>query len=462
MLGGSAAAAQPLPGKGRRDSGVQDPLGPSRQATEPLRRYIWRRNLAVSRGITATDGADRWRTAVSPSPKDASPGEESTRRRRRPAGASVTPKRQEVPPVTPAAVPTRFPPLLALPLLVVSMATGAAAQAPRQSGADTDITFAVGADLSFVKAAEDRGVRFKDVDGQVRPALDIFRDHGYDWIRLRVFHDPDELPNDLAYTIALAQAAKAKGYRFLLDYHFSDTWADPQHQITPAAWDTADIQMLSDSVYAYTRQTYRAFMDAGVTPDMVQIGNEVRVGMMWPLGKLPEHWDDFAALYDAALDGIDAARGREPRPLLMVHYDNGADTDAARGFFERFDSYGLPYDIIGFSYYPWWHGNLLELRDNFLSILANFPGKDVILVEVGYRPDVYRQQDRRPPYAEDAPGGPRKAFLEAVTQTLLGISSRRIKGVFWWEPATGCPSDFFREDCSPRPVLTVFDHYRRQ
>jgi arabinogalactan endo-1,4-beta-galactosidase len=324
----------------------------------------------------------------------------------------------------------------------------------------TDFTFAVGADLSFLKAAEDRGVEFKD-GGVARPGLDIFRDHGYDWIRLRLFHTPDRLPNDLDYTIALAQEAKARGYRFLLDYHYADSWADPQKQPIPAAWDTTDIDVLVDSVYAYTKSTIEAFRAAGVMPDMVQIGNEVRNGMMWPLGRLPEHWDDFARLFKAGLDGIDAGRGQALRPLIMIHYDNGADSDGVKQFFDRFHSYHIPYDVIGFSYYPWWHGNLLELRDNLLSVLDNYPDKDVILVEVGYRPRVYEESGDLPPYSAAAPGGPRKAFL-AVTETVLGISDRRLKGIFWWEPASGCGRDFFDENCDARPVITVFDHYKRK
>jgi arabinogalactan endo-1,4-beta-galactosidase len=343
---------------------------------------------------------------------------------------------------------------------IVIAASRLDAQAPtaRPQG---DTVFAVGADMSFVKSAEDRGVQFRD-GGVAKPALDIFREHGYDWIRLRVFHAPTDLPNNLAYTIELAKQAKARGYRFLLDYHFSDTWADPQHQITPAAWDTASIRSLKDSVFHYTRETFRAFRNAGVTPDMVQIGNEVRVGMMWPLGKLPEHWDNFAVLYKAALAGIDSARGPARRPQLMLHYDNGADTEGALRFYQRANAYGLPYDVIGFSYYPWWHGNLLQLRDNLLSILQNFPSKNVMLVEVGYRPWEYREHPTLAPYPEDAPGGSRKMFLDAVMQTLVGISNRRIKGIFWWEPATGCNSDFFDEQCNARPVITVFDHYKRR
>lgn len=322
-----------------------------------------------------------------------------------------------------------------------------------------DITYAVGADLSFLKAAEDRGVEFK-VNGEVMPGLDIFRNHGYDWIRLRLFHSPDRLPNDLEYTIALAREAKKRGFKFLLDYHYSDTWADPGHQITPAAWDTTNIEVLIDSVYQYTRNTIRAFREAGVMPDMVQLGNEVANGMLWPLGKLPEHWDNFAALFKAGLDGIDAGRGQAPHPLIMLHYDNGADTEGVKQFYDKFNSYNIPYDIIGLSYYPWWHGNLLELRENLLSVLENYEKKDVILVEVGYRPHEY-EEDELAPYPVDMYEWPRKAFLETVNETLLDISSPRIKGIFWWEPASGCGRDYFDEECNALPVIHVFDKYKR-
>jgi arabinogalactan endo-1,4-beta-galactosidase len=347
--------------------------------------------------------------------------------------------------------------LTALPLA----GTDAAAQTPDSlSGVSSvDIVYAVGADLSFLKSAEDRGDRFKD-NGVVRPGLDIFRDHGYDWIRLRLFHSPDRLPNDLDYTIELAKQAKERGFKFLLDYHYSDTWADPGHQWSPAAWDTTDIDVLVDSVFEYTRGTIEAFRAAGVMPEMVQIGNEVRNGMIWPLGRLPEHWDNFARLFKAGLDGIDAGRGQAPRPLIMLHYDNGADTEGTRAYFDTFHTYDIPYDIIGLSYYPWWHGSLLELRDNILSILESYEDKDVIVVEVGYRPHEYDETEL-PPFPVDVPGGPRKAFLEAVNQTLLGISSRRVKGVFWWEPASGCGRDYFDEECNALPVITVFDRFKR-
>lgn len=347
-------------------------------------------------------------------------------------------------------------------ILLLGMARYATAQQEQANNAPegtVDLTYAVGADLSFLKMAEDSGMVFKD-DGQAKPALDIFKDHGYNWIRLRLFHSPDRLPNDLQYTIDLAQQAKKRGYKFLLDYHYADSWADPGKQPIPQAWKGLSVDVLADSVFQYTKRTITAFREAGVMPEMVQIGNEIRNGMLWPTGKLPAHWHNFARLLKAGIDGVDAGRARAPQPLIMIHYDQGADAAGTRKFYQKFNSYHIPYDIIGLSYYPWWHGNLLELRDNLLSIVNNFD-KDVIVVETAYnwRPSQYK--NTIPPYPETPQG--QREFLESVNQTLLNISSRKIKGIFWWEPAVmgGLGSrGFFDRDGNALPVMDVFDKYR--
>ena len=124
-----------------------------------------------------------------------------------------------------------------------------------------DITYAVGADMSFLKSAEDNGREFKD-NGEVKPGLDIFKAHGYNWIRLRLFHTPDELPNDLDYTIELAKEAEKRGYKYLLDYHYADSWADSGKQPIPAAWKRLSVDVLADSVYQYTKNTIEAFRKA--------------------------------------------------------------------------------------------------------------------------------------------------------------------------------------------------------
>jgi arabinogalactan endo-1,4-beta-galactosidase len=118
--------------------------------------------------------------------------------------------------------------------------------------------YARGADLSFLRQAEQEGVAFKE-NGRAKPGLQIFKDHGYNWIRLRLFHTPTELPNDLPYTIAAAQDAKKLGFKFLLDFHYSDTWADPEKQFLPRAWEGKSHAELVEAVYAYTRDTMAAF-----------------------------------------------------------------------------------------------------------------------------------------------------------------------------------------------------------
>ena len=359
---------------------------------------------------------------------------------------------------------SRFPTDLAVgifvALLLSAFGVSQAGAQPEDSLQAPDLTYAVGADLSFLKAAEEQGTTFRD-EGEAKPGLQIFREHGYDWIRLRLFHSPDELPNDLDYTIDLAQAAQERGFQFLLDYHYADSWADPGKQPIPSAWEGLSPEVLADSVYAYTRRTIAAFREAGVMPEMVQIGNETRNGMLWPTGKLPDHWDQFAALVKAGVDGVDAGRGQAPRPLIMIHYDQGADAAGAKAYYDKFNSYNIGYDVIGLSYYPWWHGNLLGLRENLLSLTDNYD-KDIILVETAYnwRPSEY--QDVPAPYPE-TPAGQRD-FLQSVHETLLSVPSRQIKGIFWWEPAVmESPirsRGMFDEEGNALPVLDVFEKHK--
>ena len=168
--------------------------------------------------------------------------------------------------------------------------------------------YAIGADLSFLKQAEDRGTVFKD-NNEARPGLQIFKDHGYGWIRLRLFHTPPQLPNNLQYTITLAKSAKALGFHFLLDYHYSDTWADPGKQFIPKAWEGMTHAQMVEALFEYTRETTAAFRDAGVLPDMVQVGNEITNGMLWPDAKLPQNWDNFADFLRAGIAGVEAGKG---------------------------------------------------------------------------------------------------------------------------------------------------------
>ena len=180
--------------------------------------------------------------------------------------------------------------------------------------------YAVGADLSFLKQAEDRGTAFKD-NNEAKPGLEIFKNHGYNWIRLRLFHTPTQLPNSLPYTIALAKSAKQLGFKFLLDFHYSDTWADPQKQFIPKAWEGMTHDQMTEALFNYTRDSVAAFREAGVLPDIVQIGNEITNGMLWPDAKLPDQWDHFADFMKAGVAGVSVGSGNQPRPRIMIHID---------------------------------------------------------------------------------------------------------------------------------------------
>ncbi len=326
--------------------------------------------------------------------------------------------------------------------------------------AATASDYAIGADLSFLKQAEEQGAVFKD-HGQTKPGLQIFRDHGYNWIRLRLFHTPSRLPNSLEYTVALAKDARQRGFKLLLNYHYSDTWADPGKQTMPKAWEGKSHTELVEAVFDYTRQTIGAFRDAGALPDMVQVGNEITPGLLWPDGRLPEHWQNFADLFKAGIKGVAAGAGTNRPPRIMIHIDRGGDKAGTQYFFDQLNTYGVPYDVIGQSYYPWWHGSLLDLREN-LVFMVNAYHKDIILVEVAYcwRPTEYKAKPG--PFAETPEG--QREFLEEVNRLVLSTPDHRGIGVFWWEPAVtgGLRSrGFFDDDGNALPVLEVFDRFTR-
>lgn len=318
-------------------------------------------------------------------------------------------------------------------------------------------SYAIGADLSFMKQAEDSGFAFKE-NGQVKPCLQIFKDHGYNWIRLRLFHTPTQLPNNLEYTIALAKEAKKQGFKFLLDYHYSDTWADPAKQFIPKAWEGKSHTELVQAVFEYTKATMIAFRDSAAFPDMVQIGNEISNGMLWPDGKLPDNWDNFAALVQAGINGVYASCGNNPCPKIMIHIDKGGDKNFTKYFFDKLNSYGIRYDVIGQSYYPWWHGSLLDLRE-CLNFTANEYKKDIIVVETAYNWKPREYINKNAPFAESPEG--QKDFLEEVNRMVMSVPDNRGIGVFWWEPAVMRGSRGFFDQGNALPVMNVFDKFTR-
>ena len=287
-----------------------------------------------------------------------------------------------------------------------------------------------GIDLSLLSYLEAQGAHF-GAEGRPGDALVICRDHGFNYVRLRLFLEPDGTSgqvNSLPYTIALARRVKAAGLHLLLDLHYSDGWADPGHQVTPRAWRGLDHAHLVDEVFAYTRDTLGAFRQAGCMPDMVEVGNEITHGMLWPDGRNSSEagWDRFADLLNAGIRGVHAA---DPggATKIMIHVDRGSHLSVSRWFFDHLTARHVPFDYIGLSYYPFWNGPLAGLQKN-LQFLATAYHKDIIIAETDGN---WRGGDPKRAYFPATPAG-QKAFLEALMKTVAATPGGHGVGVFYW------------------------------
>ncbi len=300
--------------------------------------------------------------------------------------------------------------------------------------------FMYGGDFSILKKMEDSGGVYK-VDGVAKDALEIFADNGYNYGRVRIFHTPNMVGpvcNSLEYTIALSKKIKAAGMKILLDFHYSDTWADPAHQIKPAAWEGLSFEVLNDSVYQYSKNVIEKMKAANVAPDMVQIGNEITPGMIWPDGKIytdgGTNWKNFCALMKSGISGVKAGYGADNNVPIMIHIDKGGDLTATGSFFTEIERYKVEYDVIGLSYYPWWHGTFDELEQN-LSWLSNNKEQDIIIVETAYYSNGWYPEPAEwvldyQPFPPDEEG--QYNFL--VSLEVIARKYSKVKGIFYWKP----------------------------
>lgn len=259
-------------------------------------------------------------------------------------------------------------------------------------------TFIKGMDVSTLLEEEACGARYYD-HGVEMDLFDILQSYGVNSVRLRLWNDPydeDGTPygagtNDLEKTIALAKRAKSHGMTWLLDFHYSDFWADPGKQIVPKAWRGLDVAGLEKAVYDYTVEVMRRLGQEGVPPDLVQVGNELTNGLLWPTGKKPEY-DNLARYINAGIRGVRAVDGRIP---IMIHLDNGGFNEMYVDWFEHFMERGEPFDIIGLSYYPFWHGTMDQLEFNLRDMARRY-GKRLVIAEVsmGFTMEDYRDRER--------------------------------------------------------------------
>ncbi|MFD2164412.1 glycosyl hydrolase 53 family protein [Paradesertivirga mongoliensis] len=233
----------------------------------------------------------------------------------------------------------------------------------------------LGADISFLPQNEARGAKYSD-NGVEKDALVILKDHGINYIRIRLFNNPSQprgySPNrgfcDLENTKKLAKRVKAAGMKFLLDFHYSDNWADPQQQRKPLAWVGKDFAAIKDSVEAFTKYAMQQLKDQGTEPDMVQVGNEVNHGMIWPDGHI-NNLDSLAQLFYAGFKGVKAV---SPNATIMLHVALGGQIEESEFFYDAMAKRNVPYDIIGLSYYPKWHGTPEDLKKNMAALSKKY------------------------------------------------------------------------------------------
>ena len=350
-----------------------------------------------------------------------------------------------------------FTTLLFILLITLSATTNAQDLPYRNS-------YAFGLDVSFVKQQEDNGSKFIDTDSTVKPCLQIFREHGYNWGRIMICNEPvsGRLTQDIKYVVSAAQDLKKYGYSFLLDYMMSNGWANPMVQPVPSLWKNLTHPEKVKAVYQYVKETMTVLKDAGVMPDMVQIGNEIGNGFLWPDGRIRydsldlSKWKNVADYLSAGAKAIREVEGKEKNVKIMLHVDHGGDIQMTKTFFDKMREFNVDYDVIGFSFYPWSHGTLLDLRDN-LRFAARRYGKEIIVVETGYywRSSNYFRNNPSP--FPETPNGQRE-WIEAVNEIVLDAPDGLGRGVFWWEPMSR-GRGYFDDGRKVQPIIHAFEKY---
>ncbi len=301
----------------------------------------------------------------------------------------------------------------------------------------------LGHDISTLQQLESVGKTFSD-HGVVLPAEQILAIHGATYIRERLWVNPPMPFNDLPHVLAMAKRIRGAGLKFLLDFHYSDFWADPGHQTTPQAWQGQDLPTLATTLYNYTRDVLEQLTRQGTPPDIVQTGNEVTDGMLWPQGEIyvngAQNWPQFTTLLKAAIAGV--RDGAPHNVRVMVHIDRGGDNGGSRYFYDHILQQGVNFDIIGLSYYPWWHGPLSALQANLNDLSPRY-NKDIVVVETaypwtladgdGYPNNVSSSSQLLPDYPATPDG--QLAYMREVLSIISQVPNQRALGVVYWEPA---------------------------
>jgi arabinogalactan endo-1,4-beta-galactosidase len=319
--------------------------------------------------------------------------------------------------------------------------------------------FIMGADVSMLAQMEASGALFY-VNGKQKDCLSILKDQGINWIRLRIWNDPADANgqplgggnDDLAKTVGIAKRAKALGLKFFLDFHYSDWWADPGKQNKPKAWADLHGEALTAAVYDYTANVMRALLKAGAMPDMVELGNEINGGILWPDGgtggPASEGFGGYDGLANLLAAGAKAVRDVDPnsgneakRARIVLHLADGGDNALYKRVFDELVKRNVDFDVIGLSYYSYWHGTLNAFRNNMNDVSARY-GKDVVVAEAAYAWTLEDSDSTANLFdeGEEKPGGYKGTLLGQATairdviDAVNKVPKGRGLGIFYWEP----------------------------
>lgn len=313
-----------------------------------------------------------------------------------------------------------------------------------------NVSFSNGADVGWLPQMEATGYQFYDADGSKKDCLQLLKDRGINTIRLRVWVNPS---NDKASghcspaeTVVMAVRAQKLGMRIMIDFHYSDSWADPGKQTKPLAWKNHTFSELLNDVYSHTEDVLKALKQAGVTPEWVQIGNEIPGGMLWPEGSS----ENFSQLAQLLNKGYEATKAINPAIKVIVHLDKGNDNGRFRWFFDNAKANNVKYDVIGMSYYPYWLESdykvtIADLQNNLNDMVSRY-GKEVMVVEVGG--DYTLEQNTHD-------------MIAAVIKAVKAVPNNKGLGVIYWEPEgakswSGYQLSAWRADGKPSKALDAF------
>lgn len=311
----------------------------------------------------------------------------------------------------------------------------------------------VGGDISLLPEYEKAGADYRTQEGtKIADLLPWLYDEGMNAMRVRLFVNPDDHkakypskydPNacqDLEYITPLCKRIVETGFKLMLDFHYSDTWADPAKQWTPESWRGLTDEQLYQKIYDYTKETLKTLKESGVTPAFIQPGNEISYGMLWGTEDAPSsslkktfmgsdaNWTRFGKLLNQA---ISACREECPDAKIVIHTERVAQPNVLTNFYDQMKKLNVDYDIIGLSYYPYFHGDMNVLDKALSTLQSRYPEKNIMIVETGYSykwevPGTTHDFSGKWAYSEEG----QDAFAKDLVATLEKYD--KVDGLFWW------------------------------